>query len=75
MNDKASKAAGAAREPGSANVRTLSVKSKAAVYETLRDSLSRSGLAYAEVTHGRIDDFVDRMEALVLGKPPAAGRT
>jgi len=39
MNDKASKAAGVAREPGTTNVRTLSVKSKAAVYETLRDSL------------------------------------
>ncbi len=51
--------------------------------DRLHLALSRSGETYARATHGRIDDFVERMANLVLGRelagaagasPAAAGR-
>jgi L-methionine (R)-S-oxide reductase len=41
MNDKASRTAAAARDAGTASVRSISAKSKAAVYDALRDSLRK----------------------------------
>jgi hypothetical protein len=40
--------------------------------ERLHLGLSRAGEAYALATHSRIDDFVERMAALVLGRELAA---
>lgn len=38
----------------------------------LRRSLGAAGVGYATSRHGRMDDFVARMAALVLGRAPAA---
>jgi hypothetical protein len=39
----------------------------------MRDRLAAQGKAWADATHGRMDEFVDRARGLVLGEPATTG--